>query len=147
MDYNSVPNVTQKIFISVPKEKGTLEDSQGSEMPNNEERVLMLYSAWSAMLDGSKDGDGKIFVGGLQRSNVPQAPHLENRRSRVEANKHFDDHGENGGFPPWTLWRGLLGLDLLRATLSKGPDQMHVTRRAKFEGAYPPWVCVFVNNI
>lgn len=142
-NYSFAPNFSQRKYISLPKEKGTLENSQGSETLSNEEKVLMLYSAWSALLDG----EGNIFVGGLQRSNVPQVPHLENCRSSVEASKHFDNHGENGSFPPWTLWKGLLGLDLLRPSLSKGPDQMHFARRAKSEGAYPPWVCLFVSII
>ncbi|KAG1361512.1 Alpha-(1,6)-fucosyltransferase [Cocos nucifera] len=132
----SAHNFSQRKYISLPEERGTLENSQASETLSNGERVLMLYSAWSALLDG----EGNIFVGGLQRSNVPQAPHLENCRSSVEANKHFDNYGENGSFPPWTLWKGLLGLDLLQQSLSKGPHQMHFGQRAKSEGAYPPWI-------
>ncbi|RWW50098.1 hypothetical protein BHE74_00043701 [Ensete ventricosum] len=73
----------------------------------------------------------------------PDAPHFENCSLNAQMYKQFDSHGENGSYLPWTLWRGLLGLELLHPSSSKDPEKTHYHHEAKFGDAYPPWVCEF----
>ncbi|WOL12928.1 hypothetical protein Cni_G21697 [Canna indica] len=108
--------------------------SEGIE-PSEKERVMMLYNAWSALLD---EGEERRFAG-IGTFNVPHAPHLENCSLSAKLHKQFDKWGENRSFPPWTLWRGSLGIELLHSTLSKDQKKAHISS-AKSEGAYPPWV-------
>ncbi|KAF7131522.1 hypothetical protein RHSIM_Rhsim09G0136600 [Rhododendron simsii] len=94
-----------------------------------DERVSLLYSAWSGLLDESMKGKGELLQG--VRYNVPKAPHLENCKLSAQINKNFDKHVENESFPPWTLWKGFLDT----YPSSTASEQL------KSEGVYPPWVC------
>ncbi|TVU11619.1 hypothetical protein EJB05_45214, partial [Eragrostis curvula] len=89
-----------------------------------EARITSLYNAWSTLLNATGDDV-------LKSSNVPRPPHMENCRLNVEKSMKFDSYGENGTFPPWTLWKGSLGLELLNQTFyaNANPD-----------GQYPPWI-------
>ncbi|XP_077227164.1 uncharacterized protein LOC143860421 isoform X2 [Tasmannia lanceolata] len=100
-------------------------DLLGNTESCDDERVSLLYSAWTAMLDELVDRENEF----LNRSSVPDAPHLENCKLSAEVNQRLDSREENGSFPPWTIWKGLLGLELLG-----------YARQAKSKGAYPPWI-------
>ena len=128
---------------SSPKDVGELKNSPKSGELRDYERIFLLFSAWTAVLDRSKDVKGQFFRGEWKRTSVPKAPHLEDCKTSVEINNRLDMHGENGSFSPWTLWRGLLG-SKFRRTLETG--QMRSGYNTKFEGANPPWVCIFVIN-
>ncbi|CAL5052459.1 unnamed protein product [Urochloa decumbens] len=104
------------------------------ERPNKnvritEARITHLFNAWSALLNTTTSDDA------LKRPDVPRPPHLENCRLNVEKNMKFDSRGDDGAFPPWTLWKGSLGLELFNQNLhaKKGapnPDGLQ----------YPPWI-------
>ncbi|XP_072995991.1 uncharacterized protein [Typha latifolia] len=106
---------------------------------SDQEKIMNLYATWSNLL-GAKDAANEAPLGGIQNSRVPQAPHVENCKLNVERNWHFDSRGGNGSFPAWTLWRGLLGLELFKHASSKRPEHMQFAHLEEFEGAYPPWV-------
>ncbi|XP_020112815.1 uncharacterized protein LOC109727219 isoform X2 [Ananas comosus] len=129
-------NGSSRNFINIQQRLRVLQSGEIS----NEERIMNLFSSWSALLNGPKYGEGETLMGEAQSSAVPRPPHLENCRLNVERNKRFDNYGENRSFPPWTLWRGLLGLELLKPTTSKGSEHNHLEQTAKFDGAYPPWI-------
>nr|TKW20996.1 hypothetical protein SEVIR_4G190900v2 [Setaria viridis] len=78
-----------------------------------------LFNAWTALLNTTSDD-------ALKRPDVPRPPHLENCRLNVEKNKKFDGRGDDGAFPPWTLWKGLRAK---KRAANANPD-----------GQYPPWI-------
>ncbi|XP_010264990.1 PREDICTED: uncharacterized protein LOC104602839 [Nelumbo nucifera] len=117
-----------------------LKETKRSEQ-SNDEKVLLLYSAWSAMLNESIGGEHDVFIRvGLSRSSIPEAPHLENCKLSAKVSKHLDSHGENGSFPPWTIWKGLLGIDLPHSSFAMDKQQGNFDRQAKLQGSYPPWI-------
>ncbi|KAK7834802.1 uncharacterized protein LOC112032462 [Quercus suber] len=122
-----------------PKETERLEvDSQSVKERTDDERVSLLYSAWSAKLTKSVDEESEYLKQlRLSRSNVPNAPHLENCKLRTQVNERLDRHHGNESFPPWTGWKGVL--DMNPATTTN--EQMTYFRhRVISEGAYPPWI-------
>ncbi|KAF8401952.1 hypothetical protein HHK36_012903 [Tetracentron sinense] len=132
--------ITSGDCSSMPKETERRMDSQRSEL-NGDKRLSLLYSAWSAMLNESVDGEGDFLKRlGLSRSSVPEAPHLENCKLAMQVNKNLDNRRENEIFPPWTIWKGLLGVELLNPTSAVHNQQLHFEHQAKSEGAYPPWI-------
>lgn len=97
----------------------------------DEEKVSLLYSAWSTLLNESHDPLTST------KSNVPNAPHLEKCKSRAQMNKRLDTRVGKATFPPWSLWKGSLDI------YSKGSEdeQLNDFRDQDIsEGAYPPWV-------
>ncbi|WVZ73184.1 hypothetical protein U9M48_021526 [Paspalum notatum var. saurae] len=88
-----------------------------------EARITRLYNAWSTLLDTNQ----KV----LKSSGMPRPPHLEDCRLNVERNKLFDSYGDNGTFPPWTLWKGSLSLELWGQKYSEYANQYR---------QYPPWI-------
>lgn len=103
----------------------------------NEADKMHLYNAWSTLLDTNSDEV-------MKSSDVPRPPHLENCRLKWERNKKFDSYSDNGVFPPWTLWKGSLGLELFNQNYSDSEEwrQMFFRSNAKSDRApYPPWVC------
>ncbi|CAN6201776.1 unnamed protein product [Urochloa humidicola] len=96
---------------------------------NTEARITHLFNAWSALLNTTSDDV-------LKRPDVPRPPHLENCKLNVENNKKFDSRGNNGAFPPWTLWKGLLGLELFNQALHAKKGAVN----ANPHGQYPPWI-------
>ncbi|KAG9446605.1 hypothetical protein H6P81_012733 [Aristolochia fimbriata] len=109
-------------------------DNSAAIDTEDEWRVSFLYSAWSAQLNASENEASKL----LNVSNVPDAPHLEDCKLSASLNERLDSLEENGTFPPWTLWKGQLGLKLLQQTT--GTDQEQRSSGVSSEGAYPPWV-------
>ncbi|KAB8089437.1 hypothetical protein EE612_014376 [Oryza sativa] len=102
----------------------------------NEADKMHLYNAWSTLLDTTSDEV-------MKSSDVPRPPHLENCRLKWERNKKFDSYSDNGVFPPWTLWKGSLGLELFNQNYSDSEEwrQMFFRSNAKSDRApYPPWI-------
>ncbi|XP_042512976.1 uncharacterized protein LOC122087916 isoform X1 [Macadamia integrifolia] len=114
--------------------------SQRRDELSDDERVSLLYSSWTALLNESIDGKQEFLSGlGLSRSSVPKASHLENCKLSTQLNENFDKRGENGSFPPWTNWKGSLSIALLHQS-SKMGKQGQFEHRALLESAYPPWI-------
>ncbi|XP_058183280.1 uncharacterized protein LOC131301129 [Rhododendron vialii] len=111
-----------------PREIERVTCSQQTLDSKMDERVSLLYSAWSGLLNESMKGEGELLQG--VRSNVPKAPHLENCKLSAQINKNLDKHVENESFPPWTLWKGFL--DTYPSSTA--------SERLKYEGVYPPWI-------
>ncbi|KAB5512059.1 hypothetical protein DKX38_029087 [Salix brachista] len=109
-------------------------DSNGAD----DERVSLLHSAWSALLSESVDGGSAFRHGaGLDKSAVPNAPHLENCKLNEQTNERLDKRHENERLPPWTTWKGLL--DTHPASMAN--EQIEYFRDQTIsEGAYPPWI-------
>lgn len=79
-------------------------DVQQSLEQVEEERVLLLYSAWSFLLNGSSS----MMM--ASQSNVRVAPHLEDCKMKMQLNWHHDNRGENGSFP-WRAWKGIVRME------------------------------------
>lgn len=105
----------------------------------NDERVTLLYSAWSAVLNESGSGESDLLQRlGVSRSNIPNAPHLENCMLKAQVNERLDKHAENEKYPPWTSWKGLLDRYPAAAT---NEQSRYFRHQDISEGAYAPWVC------
>ncbi|KAK9140344.1 hypothetical protein Scep_010025 [Stephania cephalantha] len=107
--------------------------------------VLQLYSVWGALLDESVDDNEGVQllnrIGLISRASVPpKAPHIKNCKASDEVNKRLDTLGENGTFPPWRTWKGLLGLEFLRRKSSADEQWQHVNSQAETEASYPTWI-------
>ncbi|CAO2837001.1 unnamed protein product [Amaranthus hypochondriacus] len=97
----------------------------------NEEKVSLLYSAWSTLLNESLDPSAN------EQPSVPNAPHLENCMLRAKTNKRLDERVGNATFPPWTLWKGSLDAYSKVSEDLKLSDFRH---QDISEGTYPPWI-------
>ncbi|XP_010102213.2 uncharacterized protein LOC21407233 [Morus notabilis] len=126
-DCNFVPKATKKTI-----------DSTGSKRKINDERVSLLYSAWESLLTGSLyEENENMRKLGLNKSNVPNAPHLENCKSKTWLNEQFDKRNGNENFPPWISWKGQLGMYPAAVTNERFNYYKHL---AASEGTYPPWI-------
>ncbi|KAL5726204.1 hypothetical protein ACHQM5_009265 [Ranunculus cassubicifolius] len=84
------------------------------------ERVLLLYSAWNIALNQSADKERKLLSTlKLSRSNIPDAPHLENCKLSTQINGFLDNLRENGTFSP------------------ESTTDQHLTN---VDGPHPPWI-------
>ncbi|GAU21875.1 hypothetical protein TSUD_33720 [Trifolium subterraneum] len=105
----------------------------------SDERVSLLYSAWSEVLNKStaRDNEDLEHKFGIRGSNLPNAPHLENCKLKTQLYRDFDKRVGNEKFPPWTSWKGFL------QTFPVVPNE-HIKNpkhdEAVSEGAYPPWI-------
>lgn len=122
----------------IPNKLGKRVDLQISDKLDDDDKVTLLYSAWTAMLDESKNGEAEV----VNVSSIPNAPHLENCALITQVNQRLDSRSENGSFPPWTIWKGLLGEQLLQPTLVTDGELMNSWNQENSGKAYPPWVCV-----
>ncbi|GAB2287459.1 hypothetical protein Dimus_021837 [Dionaea muscipula] len=130
-----------------PRKVGRDEISQGNGACCDAQKVSLLYSAWSALALLNESGGGEDGIGidplqndfRLSRSIVvPKAPHLENCKLKVLENEQLDKRRANESSPPWTIWKGSLGLYPAASV-----DQMRDFRLQDItegEGAYPPWI-------
>ncbi|KAK6911319.1 hypothetical protein RJ641_023412 [Dillenia turbinata] len=102
------------------------------------ERVSLLYKAWSALLNGSVDGEEEFLKQvRVSRNNVPKAPHLENCKLRAQVNHRLDNRIGSDQFPPWTVRKGLLDT----YPSPENEEQLRdIRQQAASEGAYPPWI-------
>lgn len=119
-----------------PKERINLDPVRNNERINDE-RASLLYSAWSSLLTESA-GTKQVLKLGLDRSSLPNAPHLEKCKLKVPVNKRLDNRDGMETFPPWTSWKGMLKMYPSAAT---NEGFSYFNRQATSEGAYPPWVC------
>lgn len=109
---------------------------------NDDDKVSLLYSAWSSLLNESQEAWTNT------QSSIPNAPHLEKCKSKGLMNKRLDTRVGNATFPPWTLWKG--SLDIYSNLASELNDFRH---QDISQGAYPPWVCniciltIIISNI
>ncbi|KAF6174789.1 hypothetical protein GIB67_031313 [Kingdonia uniflora] len=126
----------------MPKETERRRNSQENDEWSNRERVSLLYSCWTAMLNESKDGAGELFRKvGLSSSSAPKAPHFENCKLNTEVYGHLDNRRqENENFPPWTNWEGLFNRKTDGRTSSVDKEQQHFNHQAKSEDSNPPWI-------
>lgn len=96
-----------------------------------EDKVSLLYSAWTVLLNESQDPSTS------STARVPKAPHIENCKTKAKINKRLDTRNGNETFPPWTLWKG--SLDIYSET--SGDEQLSYLRHRDIsQGAYPPWI-------
>lgn len=121
-----------------PKEVERLEDFQRIKVNIDDEKTSLLYSAWSSLLTEPISG-GNAFPRdlGLDKTTIPNAPHLEDCKSKAEANKRLDERSVTDGFPPWTSWKGVL--DMHPTAMTEGSS--YLRHQEMSEGSYPPWVC------
>jgi hypothetical protein len=98
-----------------------------------EDGIRRLYNSWSTLLNAT--GDGVQKGSGMP----PRPPHLDDCKLNVRRNKKLDGYGDNATFPPWTLWKGSLGLQLLNLTTYE--ENRELVPNARAEKHYPPWVC------
>ncbi|KAJ9682509.1 hypothetical protein PVL29_018433 [Vitis rotundifolia] len=112
--------------------------SQKSDERCTDEKVSLLYSAWSALLNETIVEDSEFFQRfGLSKSSVPKAPHFENCKLNTKVNERLDTRCKNGRFTPWTIWKGFLDI----YPPSETDEQMIYLRQAAMsKGSYPPWI-------
>ncbi|XP_059665719.1 uncharacterized protein LOC132311694 [Cornus florida] len=122
-----------------PKEIEARLDSQKSIKWRADDKVPLLYSSWSDMLNDSIIEEEDQFLQGIGwgSSNVPKAPHFENCMLSAQVNERLDNRVANESFPPWTIWKGQLDV----FPFSAADEQLRYYRHeALSEGAYPPWI-------
>ncbi|XP_020582744.1 uncharacterized protein LOC110026204 isoform X2 [Phalaenopsis equestris] len=117
-----------------------LANFEGTEQSSYVKKGALLYSAWNAKLDESKDSYGELLKKGLNITSVPKPPYAENCKMKVEINKFFDIRGENGSLPQWSLWKGKLGLELAKLAFPSEEQKLQFGRKRAFQNANPPWV-------
>lgn len=101
--------------------------------------MSLLYLAWRALLAESPSVENEHLLQlGLNKSDVPNAPHLENCKLKAQVNERLDKRDGNENFPPWTSWKGLLETYPAAVTNERFVKFKH---QAASEGAHPPWVC------
>ncbi|RZC68891.1 hypothetical protein C5167_034079 [Papaver somniferum] len=116
--------------------------SQKKEESDRKEKIMLLYSAWTAMLNKSEGNIDNEFWSklGLNISQVPKAPHLENCKSSAQVNKFFDIHRENEQNPDWENWEGLLRMKIQQENSTVDSEQAHAEKMFKSKDTYPPWI-------
>uniref|UniRef100_A0A1J3FGJ5 Alpha-(1,6)-fucosyltransferase n=1 Tax=Noccaea caerulescens TaxID=107243 RepID=A0A1J3FGJ5_NOCCA len=69
-----------------------------TEEDNNDDQVKLLVSAWDNLLQNDEDFFKKL---GINKSDVPKAPHLENCEERTRVWERLDTRIANQTYPPW----------------------------------------------
>ncbi|KAJ1409356.1 hypothetical protein SESBI_22869 [Sesbania bispinosa] len=139
-DNNNINMVTRADCNFKLKETERLLDFnfKSNREQDNNDRVLLLYSAWSAVLNISTIGGNEYFQKhGISGSSLPNAPHLENCKVKTQLYDHLDKRTGNESFPPWTSWKGFLQTFPVAASNEQITNLRH---QAVSEGAYPPWI-------
>ncbi|XP_004302101.1 PREDICTED: uncharacterized protein LOC101295143 [Fragaria vesca subsp. vesca] len=112
---SSKPKVTERVEV----------DSLRNEETITSERVSLLYSAWSALLNESDSGESDYLLRhGLNKSNVPNAPHLEYCKLKAQVYKRLDKHPENESL----------------ATAAKNEHSSYFRNQAMSEAASAGWI-------
>lgn len=115
-----------------------INDSTRSGEKIDDERASLLYSVWGSLLTGSLNEENESLRKlGLNKSNVPNAPHFESCESKARLNKRLDKRSGNENFPPWTSWKGKLELYPAAVTNERFSYYKH---EAASLGDIPPWV-------
>lgn len=120
-------------------------ESRGHMFQNQvreKERISLLHSLWEEhFLNSRKKIDSFWKILGVDWSNVPKAPHIQNCKAYVKASKRLDTRGKNGSRPFWTIWKGYLGLELGESTLQKDEEEdLLLEHKTIPDGPYPPWI-------
>ncbi|XP_061371336.1 uncharacterized protein LOC133313930 isoform X2 [Gastrolobium bilobum] len=120
------------------KETKRLWDLKSSREQDNSDKVSLLYSAWSAVLNKSTTGANEYLQEhGINGSGLPNAPHFENCKVKTQLYGHLDKRTGNESFPPWTIWKGFLQKLPVAAS---NEEIKNFRQQAVTEGAYPPWI-------
>lgn len=120
-----------------PKETERITDLKSRER-DKDDKVSLLYSAWSCVLTG---GDECLQKLGTIESSLPNAPHFENCKAKTQLYDRLDKHTQNESFPPWTSWKGFLDMHPVAAASEQIKNFRH---QAVSRGDYPPWVCFLI---
>ena len=72
-----------------------------TEEENDDDQVNLLVSAWDNILLNNEDYFKKL---GISKSDVPNAPHLENCEERTRARERLDTRISNHTFPSWVCF-------------------------------------------
>ncbi|CAJ2628483.1 unnamed protein product [Trifolium pratense] len=137
--HNNINMVTGSNCNFKLKETERLLYLKSTREQETDERVSLLYSSWSELLNKSTTGDNGDLERkfGIRGSNLPNAPHLENCKLKTQLYRDFDKRIGNERFPAWTSWKGFL------QTFPVVPNE-HIQNpnhdEAVSEGAYPPWI-------
>lgn len=120
-------------------------ESRGHMFQNQvreKERISLLHSLWEEhLLNSRKKIDSFWKILGVDWSNVPKAPHIQNCKAYVKASKRLDTRGKNGSRPFWTIWKGYLGLELGESTVQKDEEEdLLLEHKTIPDGPYPPWI-------
>ncbi|XVF06424.1 hypothetical protein REPUB_Repub06bG0047000 [Reevesia pubescens] len=135
---SEITNVTSLDCNFKVKETERLVDSRQKETESDDERVSLLTEAWGALLTDKEPEESQFLERfGLGKSNVPNAPHLENCKLSAQVNKRLDARAGTERFPPWTSWKG--SLEMYPATATNEQIR-YIRHQATSEGAYPPWI-------
>ncbi|KAF7805228.1 uncharacterized protein G2W53_044339 [Senna tora] len=94
----SIANSTSGVLDMV-----TTRDCNYKPKEDTEDRVSLLYSAWSVLLSKSTNEANEYLQKkhGINESNLPNAPHLENCIVKQGLNERLDMRIGNQTFPPW----------------------------------------------
>lgn len=123
------------------KSKACNYEPKETERKNDDDKVSLLYSAWSVvLLNKSSNEEANQYLmkkHGISESNLPNAPHLENCKVKQGLYERLDKREGNQRFPPWTSWKGFLNTHPIK--------NLRLNNAAFGDGAYPPWVCMYVS--
>ncbi|KAI3973022.1 hypothetical protein MKX01_019680 [Papaver californicum] len=133
---------TSDIFNIGAKDAARKLNSQKNEELDRKEKIKLLYSAWTAMLNKSEDSiDSELWSKlGLNTSQVPKAPHLENCKSSAQVNKFLDSRIENEQKPGWANWKGFLRMKVQQENSTVDSEQVHPEKMFQSKDTYPPWI-------
>lgn len=71
------------------------------EEEDDDDKVKLLVSAWESLLLNNEDFLKKV---GMNKSDVPNAPHLENCEEKARVRKRLDSRIANWTLPPWVCF-------------------------------------------
>ncbi|GMN25755.1 hypothetical protein TIFTF001_001061 [Ficus carica] len=135
---NSSSDILSQECNFVPRAMENINDSTRSGRKIDDERASLLYSVWGSLLTGSLNEENESLRKlGLNKSNVPNAPHFESCESKARLNKRLDKRSGNENFPPWTSWKGKLELYPAAVTNERFSYYKH---EAASLGDFPPWI-------
>ncbi|GAU13549.1 hypothetical protein TSUD_346530 [Trifolium subterraneum] len=86
-----------------PKQTERLRDLRSIRERDQDERVSLLYSGWSCVLTKPTTDERSecLLKLGINESNLPNAPHLENCKAKSHLHNSLDTRIGNDSFPPW----------------------------------------------
>ncbi|KAL1341641.1 hypothetical protein AAHE18_09G101400 [Arachis hypogaea] len=87
--------------------------------------------------NSNNEGDEDERKDGINVSDIPNAPHLENCKVKTKLYGHLDQRTGNESFPPWTSWKGFLDT---HPVASSNEQIKELKYQAVSEGTYPPWI-------
>lgn len=82
---------------------------------DDDDQVKLLVSAWDNLLLNNEDFFKKL---GMNKSDIPNAPHLENCEERTRVRERLDTQIANQTYPPWVCF-----------SLSSSSSKLAMTKR------------------